>query len=283
MVRYPPVNSRRPWGSRVVPELQAACRAWGEPSPRHVRRPCSHRIVLPVAPQDGGHLPRGQAIASQWDRQWHTRAGVDMVAGCQPCGTDPLACPCGRRWRRGGCAWTRRCASCCGTSWSAGTTGCAANATRPPRLHQPAGGLVRASQAPSPPDAGAEDRGRSPPLRRSDGQRQGLNRPREPACTEDTHDRPEPISTSINEIETVPRETDPSHGIGGFGYLVARVAAMHKLPPLLNAMMRDQTAWQPPLSPDPTDSLICRSHTTYKLLSDSTAGANRSRQHRLEG
>ncbi len=66
------------------------------------------------------------------------------------------------------------------------------------RLHQPAGGLVWPLQAPGPPDAGVEDRGRRPPLRGSDGPRHGLKRHRQPPTgAQDAHDGPQPISTRL--------------------------------------------------------------------------------------
>ena len=53
-----------------------------------------------------------------------------------------------------------------------------------PRLHQPPGGLVWPLQAPGPPDAGAEDRGRGPQLRAPDGPQHGLKRGTQPTCME---------------------------------------------------------------------------------------------------
>ena len=73
------------------------------------------------------------------------------------------------------------------------------------RLHQPAGGLVWALQAPGLPGTGTEDRGGRPQLRAPDGPQHGLNGRTEPTCTEERPGRP---TTNINEIETVPATAD---------------------------------------------------------------------------
>ena len=58
-----------------------------------------------------------------------------------------------------------------------------------------------AAQAPGPPDAGAEDRGRSPQLRAPDGPQHGLNQCAEPHLWRGC---PRPTATNSNKIETVP-------------------------------------------------------------------------------
>ena len=50
---------------------------------------------------------------------------------------------CGRRWRRGGCAWTRRCASCQAPRGPPERSGAQPAKSGHPRLHPPPRGLVR--------------------------------------------------------------------------------------------------------------------------------------------
>ena len=98
-----------------------------------------------------------------------------------------------------------------------------------PHLHQPHRGLVWASQAPDPPLAGTEDRGRGPPLRGPDSLRHGLKQPRKLTCTEDAQDGPPPISTRLKQYRREARRHLPGIAVGGTKVQldpVARVALL---------------------------------------------------------